>query len=70
MEELKQGTRVEFDYQTIKGKGTIVGVAMSQPILGVGYIIEPDDLTSTIVSSTGSYNYTHFVVWSCYLKVV
>ena len=33
MEDLKQGTRVEFDIQSFKGNGTIVGVATNgQPI--------------------------------------
>jgi hypothetical protein len=62
MENLKQGTRVEFDIQSFKGKGTIVGVAtIGQPIIGKSYIIEPDEKV---------YDYTHFVAWECQFKVI
>lgn len=41
---LKQGARVEFNVQTLKGKGTVVGLASNgQPIIGESYIIEPDE---------------------------
>lgn len=66
MENLKQGTRVEFEVQNIKGTGTIVGVATSgQPIIGKMYIIEPDEKLSNDV-----YDYTHFVSWECQFKVI
>lgn len=63
---LKQGTRVEYDVQTLKGKGTIVGVAVvEQPISGQCYIIEPDEPIRNEV-----YDYTHFVAWGVQLKVI
>jgi hypothetical protein len=43
MEKLKQGTRVEFDVQSLKGIGTIVGMASIElPMSGSIYIIDPD----------------------------
>lgn len=66
MDTLKQGTRVEFGYQIIKGKGTIVGLATDgQPIIGKFYIIEPDDPINN-----KAYNYTHFCLYECYFKVI
>ena len=66
MENLKQGTRVEFDVQSFKGKGTIVGVATNgQPIIGKSYIIEPDEKLKS-----ESYDYSHFVAWECQFKVI
>lgn len=66
MEDLKQGTRIEFDVQSFKGKGTIVGVATSgQPIIGKSYIIEPDEKLKSDV-----YDYTHFVAWECQFTVI
>jgi hypothetical protein len=66
MEDLKQGTRVEFDVQSFKGKGTIVGVATNgQPIIGKSYIIVPDEKLQSEV-----YEYTHFVAWECQFKVI
>lgn len=66
MENLKQGTRVEYDVQSLKGKGYVVGLAMNeQPIIGSLYIIEPDELINNEV-----YNYTHFAAWGNQLKVL
>ncbi len=63
---LEQGTRVEFDVQSFKGKGTIVGVATNgQPIIGKCYIIEPDEKLKSEV-----YDYTHFVAWEGQFKVL
>jgi hypothetical protein len=63
---LKQGTRVEFDVQTLKGNGTVVGISTTeQPIIGCSYIIEPDE---SIRSET--YDYTHFVAWGTQLKEI
>jgi hypothetical protein len=66
MENLKQGTRVEFDVQSFKGKGTIVGVATNgSPIIGKSYIIEPDEKLQSEV-----YDYTHFVAFESQFKVI
>lgn len=66
MEYLKQGTRVEFDIQSIKGKGTIVGASTNgQPIIGKSYIIEPDEKLQSDV-----YDYTHFVACEYQFKVI
>jgi hypothetical protein len=63
---LKQGTRVEYNVQTLKGKGTVVGVSVvEQPIVGQCYIIEPDESIRNEV-----YDYTHFVAWEFQLKVI
>ena len=64
MEDLKQGTRVEFNFQSFKGKGTIVGVAtIEQPIIGKCYIIEPDEKLK-------SYDYSHFIAWGFQFKII
>ena len=55
--ELIQGTRVDYDVQTLKGKGTIVGIASRMPGTIV-YIIEPDK-AQNIPNET--YPYSHFV---------
>lgn len=66
MENLKQGTRVEYDVQTLKGKGTIVGMSVNElPIIGATYIIEPDEPIQNEV-----YDYTHFAVPMVCLKVI
>ena len=66
MELLKRGTRIEFDIQTFKGKGTIVGIATSnQPIIGPSYIIDPDEKINSEV-----YDYSHFVAFECQFKVI
>lgn len=66
MIDFKQGTRVEYDVQTLKGKGTVVGCAVvEQPICGKCYIIEPDESIRSEV-----YDYTHFVAWGVQLKEI
>jgi hypothetical protein len=66
MENLKQGTKVKFDIQTLKGEGIIVGLAANdQPIIGKMYIIEPDEKITNEV-----YNYTHFAAWECQFKII
>lgn len=66
MSILKQGTRIEFDIQSFKGKGTIVGVATnSHPIIGTSYIIEPDEKLESEI-----YDYTHFVAWEFQFKII
>jgi hypothetical protein len=62
MECLTQGTRVEFNFQSFQGKGTIVGLATT--IIGKSYIIEPDEKLESV------YDYTHFVVWEGQFKVI
>jgi hypothetical protein len=62
MLQLKQGTKVKFDYQTIQGEGEVVGISMSQPILGNMYIIKTDKIISEV------YPYTTFVCPECYIK--
>jgi len=64
--ELKQGTRVEFDIQSFRGKGTIVGLASNELlIIGRSYIIEPDEKLKSDV-----YDYTHFVAFDIQLKII
>jgi hypothetical protein len=66
MENLKQGTRVEFDVQTFKGYGTIVGIAINgAAIIGKAYIIHPDEKLQSEV-----YDYTHFVAFESQFKVI
>lgn len=56
---LKQGTRIQFDVQNIKGTGTIVGVASAGDALhGTLYIVQPDEKINNEV-----YDYTHIVVY-------
>ena len=63
---LKQGTRVEFNVQTLKGKGTVVGLASNgQPVIGESYIIEPDEKLDSEICP-----YTHFTAWMCDLKLI
>ena len=63
---LKHGTRIQFDINTIKGTGTIVGIATSGDVLlGKGYIVEPDEKISNEV-----YDYTHIVVYELYFTVL
>lgn len=65
-DDLKQGTRVEFEIQGLKGKGAIVGIAANgAPVIGKSYIIEPDEKISTPV-----YNYSHFVAFESQFKVI
>jgi hypothetical protein len=66
MEELTQGQKVSFDIQSLKGTGKVVGIAITgQPIIGIGYIIEPD-----ISIESESYPYTHFVAFEMNLKKI
>lgn len=66
MEKLKQGTRVEFDVQSLKGIGTIVGMASIElPMSGSIYIIDPDE---KIKNET--YDYTHFVASESQIKTL
>jgi len=66
MIKLKQGTKVKYDVQTLKGTGTVVGVALiEQAITGSLYIIEPD-----IPISNDIYNYSHFCAWQNQLEVL
>jgi hypothetical protein len=65
-EQLKQGQRIEFDINGLKGEGKIVGVATNgAPIIGKSYIIEPDVRISNEV-----YDYSHFVAWEFQLKLL
>ena len=64
--DLKQGTRVEYNTQELKGIGTIVGIGMNAlPIIGKMYIIQPDNPISN-----ETYDYTHFVAWENQFKVI
>jgi hypothetical protein len=64
--ELKQDQRVEFCIGELKGKGKIVGKALTeQPWIGGTYIIEPEVSIRNEV-----YDFTHFVVQEIYLKVI
>lgn len=63
MENLKQGTLVEYNVQTLKGRGIIVGKASSD--ISQLYIIEPVESIKSDV-----YPWTHFVCPLGHLKVV
>lgn len=66
MDQLKQGTIIEYDIQNFKGRGKIVGVASILPILpGFLYIIEPEIKINNI-----AYDYSHFVCYSSWIKVI
>lgn len=66
MKELKQGTKIKFDVQTIIGTGKIVGVAVVElPVIGRGYIVEPDNKISS-----DAYKYSHLVVYESQLEVI
>ena len=54
----KQGDRVEFDFQTLKGQGIIVGMASTpMPEIGSLWIIQPD----AGILPIEKYPYTHFI---------
>ena len=59
---LIQGTLVLFDYQSLKGKATIVGIS-STSALGNQYILQTEAIISDV------YPYTTFVCPECYIKV-
>jgi hypothetical protein len=66
MGELKQDQKVSFDVADIKGTGKIVGKALTeQPIIGITYIIEPDEPIRNEV-----YDYTHFVLNETQFKLI
>lgn len=63
---LKQGTRIKFVINGLSGNGTIVGIANNGlPVIGKGYIIEPDEKLKSDV-----YDYTHFVAFEFQFKVL
>lgn len=63
MQKLKKGTKIEFDYQSIKGNGVIVGYGRDYPITGTEYIVKCDRDLSTI------YPYDTFICPEIYLKI-
>lgn len=66
MEDLKQGTNIKYDVQTLKGEGKIVGIASNElPIIGKLYIIEPNEPINSDV-----YNYTHFVAYENQIEII
>jgi hypothetical protein len=66
MEELKQGTKIEFDVQSLTGTGKIVGIAtVAMPLIGTLYIIEPDEPINS-----EAYDYSHFTAWGCQIKEI
>lgn len=66
MKKLTQGTKVKFHIGDFKGTGKVVGLSINeQPIIGVGYIIEPDE---SIENDT--YPYSHFICFAIYLKEI
>lgn len=60
---LTQGTKVQFDYQTMKGEAKVVGISSTLPVMGNMYILQ----TEAIISE--EYPYTTFVCPECYIKV-
>jgi len=65
-ENLKQGTKIEFDVQSLKGTGKIVGISkITMPIIGNLYIIEPDEPINSEI-----YDYSHFTAWDCQIKII
>lgn len=66
MADLKQNTRIEFNIDSLKGTGKIVGVAtIGLPIIGCSYIIEPDEPIKN-----EAYEYTHFVAFESQFKTI
>jgi hypothetical protein len=63
MEKLKQGTLVEYEIQTLKGRGIIVGMALDD--ITQSYIIQPE-----ISVKSKTYPYTHFICPVGHLKLV
>lgn len=59
-----QGTKVVFDYQSLKGEAIVVGISSTLPVLGNMYILQ----TEKIISD--EYPYTTFVCPECYIKVL
>jgi len=62
MKTLKQGTKVLFDYQSLKGEAIIVGISSTLPVLGNMYILQMNQIISD------EYPYTTFVCPECYIK--
>jgi hypothetical protein len=62
MENLAQGTLVEYNLKGLNGKGIVVGMVFEE---FPSYIIEPE-----ISIKTDSYPWTHFVCPENNLKVV
>ncbi len=58
---LKQGTKVKYDYQYMKGEGIVVGISNTLPVMGNMYIIQTDSII------TEEYPYTTFVCPECYI---
>lgn len=66
MEDLKQGQRISFNIDSLKGTGKVVGVAtIGNVIIGKSYIIEPDQ---SIANSM--YPYSHFVAFEVHLTKI
>ena len=66
MENLKQGTRVAYNISGLAGNGTIVGQASNGVVfIGKSYIIQPD-----IPINNKVYDYSHFVCYELYFKVI
>lgn len=67
----KQDQKVEFNVDgSVKGTGKVVGLATNgDHIIGLSYIIEPDDISKTGVSYD-IYPYSHFVCWEMHLKSI
>lgn len=58
---------VEYDNGVMKGRGRILGVAVSPgPVIGASMIVE--DMSHNI--PTDEYPFTHFTVFECHLKKV
>lgn len=60
---LTQGTKVQFDYQTMKGEAKVVGISSTLPVMGNMYILQTEAIISDV------YPYTTFVCPECYIKV-
>lgn len=63
---LKQGTKVEFDNNIIKGTGFIDGIAAeSVAVIGRNYIIRVESINSKL-----ELHYSHIAVFELFIKVI
>lgn len=65
---LKEGTKVSFDYQSIKGTGVIRGISTTPlPIIGQSYIVEIETIDGL---KEEYYPYSCLIVYEVFLTVI
>lgn len=65
---LEEGTKVKFDYQTVKGEGVIKGIStIALPIIGKSYIVE---ITNSKGFSKDAYPYSCITVYEEFLTII